>query len=236
MSSMLATEWKPPRIAGEVPAGYDGPLYYRQLTVKYNRGPKALEQYLTWEKRNVDGVQFSERFASIDSLMSAKIKHPDMFDADGEVKAAWRGPFKAKKKSNFPKKSWTECYGGGLGLTSEHVKSIIEEVEPGIHLFAPLELQPADSEPHRVFIFKIGHGGWGGWCALTPEFNPLQDYFAEIPQKNTTEFILLDQSKVEGKHLFQCELGGPVFSKALVDRLGDILSDNVVFVPVGVGR
>ncbi len=236
MSSMLATEWKSPRIAGEVPAGYDGPLYYRYLTVKHDRGPRALQEYLTWENRKINGVQYAQRFASMDSIFGAKLDFPDMFDADGMLKKEWRGPFKARKKSNFPKKAWRECDGGTVGLVGERARSIIEEIEPDTHLFVPIDLEPSDSEPRRVYIFKIGHGGRGGWCALTPEFNPSQNYFAHIPEKSTTNFLLLDRPKVAGKHLFQCELGGAVFSEALVSRLGDVLCDGVVFVPVGVGR
>ena len=58
-------------------------------------------------------------------------------------------------------------------------------------------------------------------------------YFADIPQKQTTDFMLLDGAKMDGMHLFDCEVGR-VYSREMIDAVGDVLPEGVVHVAMGV--
>lgn len=231
MSSLLSCEWKPPRISGEVPAWYSGPIYYRQITTSGPPGPKLFGQFIKFKKRKIAGVDVVERFGNMDSLFKARLAYPEMFGPEGALLPEWLEPLKAEKKANFPKK-WDNLNPGFLQLMSERVKCAIEKVEPGRHIFVPVDVEPDDGDPGRVYIFKTGQGGYG-YRALDNEFNPDGRHFSMPPQVLNSDFALLDPAKINDWQWFECEVG-LVRSQEMIQELGDTLPEKVLLVPIGV--
>lgn len=232
MSSTLSTKWSPPRIVGDLPAGYGGKVFYRTVNKLSLPGKRGLVEFVKIEKKKTGGTDAAARLSSFGTLADAKRNYPDMFDASGALKEEWRQPLRASRKARFPA-DWDHYDSGFLQLVSPQVKDAIEAVEPGVHLFVPLDITgEAPEDTLRLYISKLGHGGMG-FVALSPQSNPKQDYFGDIPGKVTESFLYLDRRKIAGMHWFWCEVG-PVYSAELVEKLGDILPESVFYVPVGV--
>jgi hypothetical protein len=98
MRSLLANEYRPPRICGKVPADYQGPVYYRWLRLLDGSAGKLLDQHLTIEIRQTGGQNVRQRLASYVCVNDMSLNHPDMIDASGEVKSAWRDARFAMRK------------------------------------------------------------------------------------------------------------------------------------------
>src|SRR5262249_61150481 len=88
----------PPRINGQVPDDYRGPLYYRVQSLTYYGGKKPLHALLSYEDRGV-----RRRLAKVDLSRAALRRDPVLCDADGDLRAEWRPPVKARVGGAPPK-------------------------------------------------------------------------------------------------------------------------------------
>jgi hypothetical protein len=230
MGSLLANEWRPPRIVGEVPPDYTGPVFYRSLRLKSGGGRKSFDQCVTYDNKKIDGQNARQRLASYIALNDMRLDHPDMFEASGALKGEWRAMRTAKRKTNFPKeRSKIESFH----TCSQWVHDAIEALEPGVHALLPVRLAGGGQEDEVVYQLIYGNGG-RGFVALSPRSNPKQDWVGGGRHlMQTTEFAFLAADRVRGKHIFWCEVGY-VWSKALIDQIGDVFSEEVGLVPIGV--
>lgn len=117
---------------------------------------------------------------------------------------------------------------GDLSLASERFKNAVEALEPGIHMFRPIEITIKTGEPigERFYVFRCRQtfatvlsrqsGFDGNW---------MKDYFGR-PYRGlnatATDHIVLSAPEIEGRHLFANLFHGPsalVFSDDLMERL-----------------
>lgn len=231
MGGMLATEWRPPRIHGEAPAGYDGPVYYRLIRLYGGAsGKKDISQHISFQSRKIGGQNVEQRWAAYHALGNLRLDHPDMFEASGALKAEWCEPLIAKRKASFPKRwdrleSFRQC--------SQWVRDAIEAVEPGAHVLLPIRLVGGGLEDEMIYRLTCGNGG-RGFVGLSEQSNPTQNWVSGgFHLAQTTDFAYLAADRVLGKHILWCELGF-VWSKALIDRIGDVVSEQIGLVPMGV--
>jgi hypothetical protein len=228
---MLATEWRPPRIHGEVPLGYDGPVYYRSIRLFGGKsGKKDISQHISFQNCKIGGQNVEQRWAAYVALDPMRLDHPDMFEASGALKTEWCEPLIAKRKASFPQGSdRLESFGH----CSQWVRNAIEAVEPGVHAFLPVRLTGGGSEDDVIYRWVCGNGG-RGFVGLSERSNPSQNWVSGGNHLlQTTDFAYLSVRKIEGRHILWCELGH-VWSKELIDRIGDVFSDQIGLIPMGV--
>lgn len=232
MGSLLANEWRPPRTQGQIPADYHGPIYYRSLRLSSAPAKKSLAQYITFENKKIDGTNVSQRLSVYITVDDLRLRHPAMFDGSGDLKSDWREPLTAKRKSSFPK-HWRDCES--FQLCSGWVRDAIEALEPGVHRFIPVRLIGGGLADELIYLLIYGNGGQG-FVALSSRSNPTQHWLTGGKHlRQTTEFAYLAADRVQGKHIFWCEVAY-VWSKALIDRIGDVFAEQVALVPMGVAE
>src|SRR5262245_13643755 len=94
----MTTTVKPMRTAGEVPAGYHGPVYWRVAEYHGVAGPSA------------EHIEFTDPQERLDRLWIDRYKMPGkdiftsgtVFDADGQVLPEWKEPVKARWRHARP--------------------------------------------------------------------------------------------------------------------------------------
>jgi hypothetical protein len=193
-------------------------------------GKKDISQHISFQNRKIGGQNVEQRWAAYSALDALRLRYPDMFDASGALKADWCEPLMAKRKASCPKQwdrleSFRHC--------SQWVRDAIESVEPGVHAFLPIRLTGGSGDDEVIYRWICGNGMWG-FVGLSERSNPTQNWASggHHPME-TTDFAYLSAPKVEGKHFLECEVGH-VWSKELIDRIGDVFSEQVGLVPMGV--
>src|SRR5262249_5103509 len=137
----------PPRINGQVPDDYRGPLYYRVQSLTYYGGKKPLHALLSYEDRGV-----RRRLAKVDLSRAALRRDPVLCDADSDLRAEWRAPIKGQVWA-APRKNWEEFDR----IVSSRVRDVIEEFAPGIHYFVPVDIDDRQGG-FRAYFFFCGLG------------------------------------------------------------------------------
>ena len=116
---------------------------------------------------------------------------------------------------------------GGIDLVNQTFKDIVEEFEPGVHQFFPMEYFDAKGKE------KIGEGYW---MIICQRLDTLHDTLC-IPPRNEKGFIdrrnpeyadrdksldrvVFSKDKVKGHHMWHDKFtSGNLFSNALAERL-----------------
>lgn len=235
---------KSPRIKGEVPAGYDGPVYHR-----------VAHEFLNHEVHSKFRFSEDER---IETLLSGRnrdfhiLRSGIVFDAAGVLRPEWHEPLKGYYvRDGLPDRFqiWFETEAWRV---SKQVHDAIVALEPDRHVFLPIDVETRagtrreylhfmtqnyrlDEEiMHREKMqfrqrrFPDGRIGWWNreWLRTRDQSHP---------------FGWLDGRATEGLHLFSGESldNAWVVSPALFARLaslGDVLAPDAFFVPMGTCR
>jgi hypothetical protein len=176
--------------------------------------------------------------ASADWFQVAHRMAPELFDQSGELLPLFQRPLQAKWRSSTPK-TVPELGDGMYMLVSSRVRDTIEEVEPGRSLFIPIDFDPAGDLPSRSYVFYVLKDK--NVTALALRKSGLEYFLFEkgrpIPKGHdwhgSDRFLYLNSAVLEGRSIY-LDTVGPVFSKAIVDRLGDVLPKTLAFTPMGV--
>lgn len=132
---------KPVPILGEIPAGYDGPIYYRTVTSKgFSFHDKlAVDQTDPRIKELLAGRPFTgERRPAV------------LVDPEGRLLPKWQQPIKGYIHQSTPL-SFDWIPGG---FTRAYVRDIIEELDPGKHIFLPHDMQWDDGHVERFYSME----------------------------------------------------------------------------------
>jgi hypothetical protein len=225
---------KPPVIDGAVPGDYRGPLYYR-LRSSGDYAKKPLVHMITFEDRNA-----KRKFIQINENLAAMRKDPWLCDKNGGLLPEWRTPIKSKLMASA-NKSWDEfSTSGNIRLVSERIKDVIERLAPGVHYFIPVDIDDRHDATFRVYMFFCGMTRLR--TALAMEANGIAytlfpdgiPKFTPPAWLHSNNFGYLDSSVIDGAPLFYAPELGFLFSQELVDRLGQIMPEGTVFVPMGL--
>ena len=224
---------KPPPIRGSVPADYHGPLYYR-LQHLGDSARKPLMQLINFDDRKV-----VRKLCQVHEISAALRKDPTLCDANGDLLPEWRTPITGKLKAGA-NKSWDEFSITGLTLVSQRIKDVVEAAALNVHYFVPLDIEDREGGNLRVYAF---------FCGVLRRRSPLALEANGIPYTlsdkgepvfrtpdwmiNSDRFVYLDASVVDGAPLLESGLG-LLFSRELMERLGDIMPKGTVFVPMGL--
>ena len=222
---------KPARIAGKIPEGYSGPLYYRLSDfLEPYKSKKDLFDYLKFPKPN--GPELVRDIGFL--YVSDAINSPHYRDQNGRVKEQWAKPVIALARTNY-KADWPEFSHGGTGasfsisvtLISERVKKTVEKYEKDSHAFVEVDVRSdAGDNVARAHIMVRGE--------VIDAFDPSSCETRPnilIPDGN---FCCLHGELIKGRHHFWEKTLGHVWSEEMVHELGDILPRQTVYVPVGV--
>ncbi len=225
---------KPAPIRGEVPSDYDGPIYYRTRIDSHEGFKRGVHEFIKFEQKDVGPA-----LAWADPVQAAHRAAPQLFDEKGELLPKWKRPLKARAASNAPK-NWPEWASGSYTVVSERVREGIEELEPGKHLFIPIDVANKDGSTRRVYAFYQLRDRTGPTFAmkandieytLAPTGNPL---FKRPQWLDSDRFGYLNSQVLRGSALDFDPRTGLVLSGELVDKLGDVFPKGVVLVPMGV--
>jgi hypothetical protein len=208
--------YKPPRIVGEVPADYEGPVFYRIANVS---SPSASFGFKGWS--NAEKLIW-ERLPNIAYLGELGLEPGRILDEQGQLLPEFAEPIKAKVDTRRKSADWElRTYPP---LVSDRVKEIIDEFEPGKAVFIPIDAAWPDGRIDRYY--------WAVWGKLmgraTDDITPPQWFHS-----GDREFHYLSAAKVAGRHFIW---GGSytVLSGEIMRRFGDVLLRQQVLVPCGV--
>jgi uncharacterized protein DUF1629 len=224
---------KPPVIDGAVPGDYRGPLCYR-LRSSGDSAKKPLVEMIGFADRNA-----KRKFIQIDQNLAARRMDPWLCDENGDLLPEWRTPIKAKLLANA-NKSWDEFSSGGINLVSERIRDVVERLAPGVHYFIPVDIDDRHGATFRVYMFFCGMTRLptvlameanGIEYTLFPDGTPR---YAPPAWIYSNAFGYLDLSAIDGAPLLYSRELGFLFSQELVDRLGQIMPEGTVFVPMGL--
>ena len=230
---------KPARIAGTIPAGYTGPIFYRMSNYSKPWPPSnVLSDYLKFPGRDVRATNRIVSLGSRNAIID-RSTFTSYVDDQGNVEAEWSTPIRAVTKANY-KEQWPEFSFAPITLVSERVKEIIEKYERQDHAFVAMDVESSKGDfLSRVFVMvrgvaldavdyiassivpvKVYPGGKASW-----------EVTVALPRD---EFAYLHREKVQGLHHFWDEKLQHVWSQEVVAELGDVLPKEYVFVPMGV--
>lgn len=130
------------KVKSEAPASYAGPIYYRVFgNVRSRAGrPFILEYDLSDAERKQ--VLFDDRVRWHSILSSGLIG-----DESRNLLPEWQVPLKAKLAKGA-EVSYEFAPGG---FASERVRDLIETLDPGLHIFLPIDLTLPDGTVERWF-------------------------------------------------------------------------------------
>lgn len=137
----LSSNSKPVPILGEIPAGYDGPIYYRTVTSKgFNFRDK---------------LAFDETDPRIKELLAGRPytgerRPAELVDPAGRLLPKWQRPLKGYIRQSVPL-SFDWLPGG---LTRAYVRDIIEELDPSKHIFLPRDMEWDDGRVERFYSME----------------------------------------------------------------------------------
>lgn len=149
------------RIVGDIPEGYAGPIYYR--IIENQSGP-----YFT-DKFEVDAESAERRALLHDPRNKDRniLTSGLVLDPEGKVLPEWQAPLKYNILQDKPLSF--EFMPGGL--TSERVHDVIEALDPGKHVFIPIDARWPDGRIERLYSMKWGADFFNADVS-TPVLNP----------------------------------------------------------------
>lgn len=138
----LSSNTKPVPILGEIPAGYDGPIYYRTVTSQAGFSFR-------------DKLAFDETDPRIKELLGGRPftgerRPPELVDPTGHLLPKWQRPLKGYIRQSVPL-SFDWIPGG---FTRAYVRDIIEELDPYKHIFLPRDMQWDDGRVERFYTME----------------------------------------------------------------------------------
>jgi uncharacterized protein DUF1629 len=130
---------------------------------------------------------------------------------------------------------------GDLNIVSGRFRTIVEELEPGVHLFHPLAVSSKSGAPcgEDYYVFRCGQG-IGAVLSLKSRFDGTWSKTVQgKPYRGLatgrTDGLYLSAPEIAGKHLFGNLFHGPVmlvFSDELIARLKPLDLRYLVTHPV----
>jgi hypothetical protein len=220
-------------ISGEVPPDYNGPIFYRTRVISHDYYKKPFPRHLGYENRDA-----ARRFAYADHVQVAHRVDPNLFGENGNLLAVFRAPLKARLLSSAPKNP-PEWAFGHWSLVSERIRSAIEELQPGKHLFIPIDVD-WNGDQRRLYVFYVLRNTTRTILAMRA--NGIEFNFAETGNPvfptpawlASDRFAYLNGDVVDGAAVDFDPRVGIVMSKPLIDALGNVFPKGIVLVPTGV--
>jgi hypothetical protein len=225
------TTFKPPRIKGEPPPGYDGPLWYRPRST-YPFDPRYPFSIPTKLGNRLYGDNSGKRIFTSGEIV----------DPDGNLIPPFDRPVPCKKTAKSPKHP-PEFIGGTGNIISDRVYRAITSLNPSDQIFVPLDVANLDGSTERWYMMYFGSSALYNF--LDPTMNDIElktsasgSVFHNIPQwlddRSSTRFPYLDADVVAGRNLFSSFGGAPYFSEKLIELIGDVFDERQFLMPVGV--
>ena len=228
--------YRAPRISGSVPEDYHGPIYYRTRVNHDEYAYKQLYRHLKFADRDL-----ARRLAQAYHHEVALRVDPRLFDRNRELLPAFRRPIQTLLAASAPKKS-PEWSFGNVHLVNERVRDAIETLQPGKHLFIPMDISRPDGCDRR-YVFFVLRDHTQPLLAL--EANGI-DYTTNefgVPLFGTPTWALsmdhfgfLSAPIIDGAAVDSDGRIGLVMSKALLDELGDVFPKGLYLIPMGVAE
>jgi hypothetical protein len=235
---------KPPAIRGKIPEGYSGPIFYRltNFDALMCGGMPDIFSVLPSERKRKDKI-FLHASREKWNLRSSGL----LMDAEGKLLPEWEAPFKARV-SQKSEASGIEFVPQYISQISERIHDHLEEIEPGRHMFLPVDAERPDGSISRFYyLFKDNATIF---CPLNSKANNLEfrpsrdgtylvystpDWLGGTREHYATEhFGYLDADRVIGRHFFYAGDTSSVFSEELLFRIGGVFPKWCNFVPMGV--
>lgn len=130
------------RVKNEAPASYQGPIYFRVFAnVRSRAGRPFILEYDPSDAAR-EQVLFDHRVRYLSILSSGLI-----VDEGRNLLPQWQVPLKAKLAKGA-EVSYEFAPGG---FASERVRDLIETLDPGLHIFLPIDLTLPDGSVERWF-------------------------------------------------------------------------------------
>ena len=130
---------KPVPILGELPAGSDGPIYYRIVQSQAGFG---YPDKLAFDDTDPRFKELSPRHQ-----FTGERRPAALVDPAGRLLPKWQQPFKGFIRQSVPL-SFDWIPGG---FTRAYVRDIIEELDPSKHIFLPHDMQWDDGRIERFY-------------------------------------------------------------------------------------
>jgi hypothetical protein len=205
---------KPARIEGTIPADYDGPVYYRLRQLRdvkhwfgFKGWNKAAEHIFERFPNYGDGAYLHRALDANGRLLPELAKTIQVDVATRRKSADW------ERHAHYP-------------LISARVKELIEEFEPGKAVFIPIDARWPDGRVDRYYYYL-----WGKLSErIFPDVLPPKWLYGS---HEDDVFHYLPPERLPGRH-WMVGQGYFVVSQQMLERLGDILPKEQVFVPFGV--
>lgn len=235
--SRLHPPVKPARCIDEVPAGYDGDLYYRIMNSQ--RPGAAFRRYvrITPAKGVVQEDQPGQRLAAAWANHVARGRDLRVFSEPGKLRPDLTGSLPAQLLASA-KKPFAEYVSSNWVVVSARFRCVLESLEPGAHLFLPLDTSQGANSP-LLYIFFPGVAFSPTGLAIAA--NGIEDCI--LPngglsfggsRLSASHFYFLNRNVIGSADVFVDSWLGPIVSKRALERLGDILPTEFAFMPMGV--
>jgi hypothetical protein len=210
--------YKPPRVVGDVPPDYRGPLYYRISNVST---PRTSFGFKGWSKAE---KLIYQRLPGVNNYGPVGLEPGRIVDGQGNLLPEFAEPIQARVDTRRKAADWE--LRTLPPLISARVKQIIDEFEPDKGVFIPIDAAWPDGRVDRYYWAV-----WGRlWGPATDDFTPPRWISAGIGDR---EFHFVSASRVGGRH-FIWNPSYTLVSEPMLQRFGDVLQSQQVFVPVGV--
>jgi hypothetical protein len=237
-TSAAAAAPRPPRVLGEVPADYSGRLYYR-IRATGRSAPRYLQSSpLIFEPADV-----GQAIATADFVQMAHRASPALFDEQGKLRPQFQAPLKARIRSAVPEQLPEWAIGLFFyQLVSPRVRDVIESFEPDKNIFLAVDCSRKSGEAQRRYLFYVQLDHIASALAFrangveprisdngNPYWNDWHDHLHANPR-----FIFLNAEAIGSRKLYYSSHVGVLFAAEVVEALGDVLSEDYAFAPVGV--
>jgi hypothetical protein len=237
--SSLHPPIQPARVIDEVPDSYGGPLYYR--IVPSQRGSQRNPiSYVTLLQKGLKLEDQPGQWLGVAMMTHvAQGREQHLFTAPGKLRPELRHPLPAKLLARATKKPFPEYHGHHWPMVSARFRRVVEALEPGVHLFIPLDTSEGEREP-ELYVFYPGL--MYRPTALAIKASDIGRYlrpegflqFTRPQHLSARHFYMLNRNVIGSAEIFCEGWFGPVFSQRAVERLGDVLQRELAFMPMGV--
>lgn len=219
-------------VSGEVPADYDGPIYYRFRAG--TREPKAANRYIRF-----DNPEIGQRLSSADRVQVAHCLDPRLFDGRGKLLPILQGTLRATLASDAPKRIPEWALGPYL-VVSPRVKAAIERLQPDKQLCLPIDLQTSEGV-QRLYAFYVLRSERRSAIALSANRIPFEvkdgrTIFSTPSWVRRHEFAYLRADVIGSRVVDYDAYLGLLVSERLLDELGDVFPKGIALVPMGVAH
>jgi hypothetical protein len=234
--SALHPPVQPARIVDDTPRDYAGDLYFRIFPLK-PYAPWRPKKYVALSQKGRLEDQPGQRLACCVKSHVAQGQDRHLFESPGKLRpdfqSALPGCLMAIAKTPFP-----EYTADNWPLASARFRRVLEELEPGAHLFIPIDLSHGSEEP-RLYVFFSGATFRPTAVAIEANGIPVTEnpdggIRYSYPQPVDPRFYYLNRGMIGSAEVFVDHGLGLIFSKRALERLGDILPRRYAFAPIGV--